>query len=129
VKFRKNGNAGGRDARHRFRRSLHLHHVGPGADEPLRRLDADERRRQVAAQQRALHAAAHGPEHREHFLQRDLAFLLAPQVHAHRIADRHQLDPRALDDLRHRVVPGHHPDDLPALLLHPLQGGKVHQMR
>src|SRR5882724_13659556 len=59
--------------------------AGPLLDRPERQVDAD---------QRAAHRAADGPGDDDHLVHRDLkGVLLAPGVHAHRVADRDDLRP------------------------------------
>jgi hypothetical protein len=111
------------------RTGFHLHDIRSRVHEPLRALHGNESGRQVAAEKRLPHAAAHRLAHDQHLFERDLALFLPPEIHAHRVAGGNQVGAGALGDLRHRRVPGHYADDLRALALHALQAGEIHQKR
>jgi len=57
-------------------------------------------------------------------LDGDLVGRLSPQVHAHAVADRDEVDAGAVGDLRDLEVPGHYADDLAPGLLHGLEVGE-----
>ena len=130
MEFGKHGNTFGRDLLYGRGRRLDLDQVRAAlVEEAPRVLGRDEARRQITGEERALHAAAHRLADDEHLLERDLAFLLAPQVDADRVAYGDDVDARALDDLRHLVIPDHHPDDLLSRALHRAERCQVHQIR
>ena len=123
-----------RDRPHRTgvgRRAVELDHIGPGLlDEAQRRAHRDRRaflqrtEREVDADERALDAAPHRLADDDHLVHRHFQQIrLAPQIDADGIADRDDIDARAVDDLRELVVPDDHADDLATVALHLLEGG------
>src|SRR2546427_10834267 len=84
--------------------------------------------RKIAAQERALDAAAHRLAYDEQFVEGDLAFLLTPKVDANGVAHGDEVHAGALRDLRDLVIPGDDRDDLLPLALHLLQAGEAHQI-
>src|SRR5256712_11285736 len=84
--------------------------------------------RQIAAQERALDAAAHRLAYDEHLVEGDLAFLPAPEVDADGVAHGDEVHAGAVRDLRDLVVPGDARDDLFPLALHLLQAREAHQI-
>src|SRR4029079_14611883 len=81
--------------------------------------------REVAAHERALHAAPHRLAHDQHLVERDFRRVRpAPEVGADRIADGHQVHARAIGDLGDLVVPRHDADDLATVGFHRLEIGE-----
>ena len=75
----------------------------------------------IAAHERARHAAPHGLADDEHLVDAHVERIGAgPQVDAHAVADRDEIDTRAIDDLCDVTVPCDHADDLAAVALHSL---------
>src|SRR5467141_3590374 len=77
--------------------------------------------RKIAAQERALDAAAHRLAYDEHLVEGDLAFLPAPKVDADGVAHGDEVHAGAVRDLGDLVIPGDDRDDLFPLALHLLQ--------
>ncbi len=110
----------------KFGRGIDLDHVGAAfLDEPDRRreraVDALLHRTEghVAADQRALDAAAHRLAADQHLVHRDFErIVVAPQIDADRIADRDEIDAGAVGDARDLIIPGDDADALLALALH-----------
>ena len=72
----------------------------------------------------AIDAATHALADEQHLLERHLELAaLPPHVGADRIADRDDVDARAIDDLRHLVVVDDDRDDFSAFALHRLKRG------
>ena len=68
--------------------------------------------------------AAHGLADDEHLVERHFERArMAPEVDAHRVADRDEIDAGPVGDLRHLVVPRHDADDLRPVALHLLERG------
>ena len=103
-------------------RADQLHHLGAAFLQAQRGREVLLVRRQVDAEQRARHAAAHRAAQDQHLLDGDVVGLAAPEVHAGAVADRDQVDAGAVGDLRHLVIPRDHADDLAAFAFHFLQG-------
>ena len=68
--------------------------------------------REVARHERARDAAPHGLAADQHLLERDLERIgVAPQIDADGIADRDEIDPGAVGDLRELIIPRDDADD------------------
>ena len=129
AELRKDRNPGAGDGGHRFRkvgRAIELDHVHASLfHQPDRGADCgvdtflQRTVRKIAADQRPLDAAPHRLADHDHFLHRDLERIrMTPQIDADGIADRHDFDAGAVNDLRHLVIPGDYADDLFAIALH-----------